>query len=432
MAKDKEDKNDLLAVDTRAGISSGDLLNMYKNLKVDQAKLNSTSGWDIVGDTLGGAARAGANIAEQRKIEREQEAAEIKGYEDQFANNISVIAENAGSLGTEYYDVTFQAAKELQERYNSAVESGDKNEQKKLQMELKSLSVQAASLKETLNIAAELSGNGDLSNGITKEQKRIAAICTNPANLILTKDGYKWKNPDYDPNIKGSKEFFVSSDLNASLLERDDKTSEAYITYENSLNQAGYNYINGVEGATDFDFNRIQTKISDEYINQENIMSIMHDDFRNSGSSTTFAKSVRGYLDNMGDDMYMQLGIDVNNDNKITPEDFDSAEDREIIIDAITNKDSKFYNYETSKNIVSQFLTMHAKKKFYGNSKPDLKPKPGETAEEFKARGGIPGKYMGANDSNIVYRVDETTGRGVFVDLYEEDGVVEDFVNKNS
>jgi len=414
-----EDENDLLAEDTRAGIGASDLLNMYKNLKVDQAKLNSTSGWDIVSNTLTGAARAGANIAEQRRIEREQEAAEIKAYEDQFANNISVIAENAGSLGTEYYDVTFQAAKEMQERYNKAVQDGDKNEQKKIQMELKALSTQAASLKETLNIAAELTNGDMLSNGITKEQKRIAAICTNPANLILTKDGYKWKNPDYDPNVEGSKEFFTSSDLDASLVARDDKTSEAYISYENSLNQAGYNYINGVEGATDFDFNRIQTKISDEYINQGNIMSIMHDDFRNSGSSTTFANSVRGYLDDMGDNMYTQLGIDVDGDGKITPADFDTEEDKEIIIDAITNKDSKFYNYENSKNLVSQFLTMHAKKKFYGNSKPDLKPRDGETAEDFKQRGGIPGKYMGNADTGFIYR--EIDGVGVFTNVLEEE-----------
>ena len=413
-----EDENDLLAVDTRAGIGASDLLNMYKNLKVDQAKLNSASGWDIVSDTLGDAARAGAQMVEKRNLEREQEAAEIKAYEDQFANNISVIAENAGSLGTEYYDVTFQAAKEMQERYNKAVQDGDKNAQKKIQMELKALSTQAASLKETLNIAAELSGGDMLSNGITKEQKRIAAICTNPANLILTKDGYKWKNPDYDPNVEGSKEFFTSKDLDASLVARDDKTSEAYISYENSLNQAGYNYINGVEGATDFDFNRVQTKIADEYINQENIMSIMHDDFRNSGSSTTFAKSVRGYLDNMGDSMYTQLGIDVDGDGKITPADFDTEEDKEIIIDAITNKDSKFYNYENSKNIVAQFLTMHAKKKFYGNSKPDLKPRNGETAEEFRQRGGIPGKYMGNADTGFIYK--EIDGVGVFTNVLEK------------
>ncbi len=424
------DENDLLATDTTAGISSSDLLNMYKNLRVDQAKLNSTSGWDIVSDTLGQVAKAGAEMATKRRIEREQEAAEIKAYEDQFANNISVIAENAGSLGTEYYDVTFQAAKEMQERYNKAVQDGDKNAQKKIQMELKALSTQAASLKETLNIAAELSGGGMLSNGITKEQKRIAAICTNPANLILTKDGYKWKNPDYDPNVEGSKEFFTSKDLDASLVARDDKTSEAYISYENSLNQAGYNYINGVEGAADFDFNRVQTKIADEYINQENIMSIMHDDFRNSGSSTTFANSVRGYLDNMGDTMYTQLGIDVDGDGQITPADFDTEEDKEIIIDAITNKDSRFYNYENSKNIVAQFLTMHAKKKFYGDSKPDLKPKPNETAEDFKARGGIPGKFMGPNDANIVYRIDPKTGMGVFVDPSEEEGVVSAFANQ--
>ena len=74
---------------------------------------------------------------------------------------------------------------------------------------------------------------------------------------------------------------------------------------------------------------------------------------------------------------------------------------------------------------------MHAKKKFYGNSNPDLKPSANETVEEFKARGGIPGKFMGPNDANIIYRVDPDTGIGVFVDPGEEEGVVDAFVNKN-
>jgi hypothetical protein len=73
---------------------------------------------------------------------------------------------------------------------------------------------------------------------------------------------------------------------------------------------------------------------------------------------------------------------------------------------------------------------MHAKKKFYGDSKPDLKPKPNETAEDFKARGGIPGKFMGPNDANIVYRIDPKTGMGVFVDPSEEEGVVSAFANQ--
>ena len=61
------DENDLLASDARAGVSPSELLNMYKNLKVDQAKLGSTSGWDIVSDTLGDAARAGAQMVEKEE-----------------------------------------------------------------------------------------------------------------------------------------------------------------------------------------------------------------------------------------------------------------------------------------------------------------------------------------------------------------------------
>ena len=56
--------------------------------------------------------------------------------------------------------------------------------------------------------------------------------------------------------------------------------------------------------------------------------------------------------------------------------------------------------------------------KFYGNSNPDLKPNNGETAEEFKQRGGIPGKYMGNADTGFIYRVID--GVGVFTNVLEE------------
>jgi hypothetical protein len=62
---------------------------------------------------------------------------------------------------------------------------------------------------------------------------------------------------------------------------------------------------------------------------------------------------------------------------------------------------------------------MHAKKKFYGNSNPELRPEVGETADAFRQRGGIPGKFIGNPDAGVIYR--EIDGVGVFVNVADED-----------
>ena len=73
----------------------------------------------------------------------------------------------------------------------------------------------------------------------------------------------------------------------------------------------------------------------------------------------------------MGDSLYAGLGIDVNGDGQVNEGDWDSQEDKKIIRDAITNKNNKHYNYESSKKIVAEYLTMNAEKKLYGEMTKD-------------------------------------------------------------
>ena len=103
----------------------------------------------------------------------------------------------------------------------------------------------------------------------------------------------------------------------------------------------------------------------------------------------------------MGDSLYAGLQIDVNKDGFINSEDWDSEQDKKILVDAITNKNNKHYKYAASKNIVAEYLTMQSENKFYGNSKKSLserkamRPTPGETKKQFIARGGIMGELAG-------------------------------------
>tara|TARA_R100001082_G_scaffold110805_2_gene91851 strand:- start:675 stop:1910 length:1236 start_codon:yes stop_codon:yes gene_type:complete len=363
------------------------------------AQGNIKSNWDYVSDLTTDVSGVFREQQELKKLEEERKKLELEAYEDQFSKNSETIAMNAGSLGTEYYNLAFSEAEQLKKEYLDAQQRGDKQKMGELKMRLNGLSTSVQSLKETLNLAAELKNENELSNGRTDEEKMIAAVCTDPTNIVYHEGEWKWKNPKYNPEVEGSKEFITQDDFNNSLVIRDDATSASYREHESSMNELGYNYVNGVEGAADFDYERMKVKNLD-WINQDNIMSIMHDDFRGTGDSTTFKSQVQEYLDRAG---YNGLGIDVNKDGVYNEEDYDSPADMKILLNAITDKDSDLYDFNTSRNIIAGWLTDHQKNSFYGNANPDLVPVAGETIEQFRAKGGIVGKYYGSTTNGMTY-----------------------------
>ena len=393
--------------------SSDSAIQAYLDAK--NASRNTRDNWDIVSDVSSDVLGAVNIYQEEKQAEEERRKLELEGYEEEFYANVEKITANAGGLGEEAYGLATEQAKLLQEKYMQAVQSGDKEMQSKLKMELQGLSTSVQGLKEGLSLAADLKNGDLLSNGRTAEEKEIAAVCTNPANLVYDEGEWKFKNPKYDGS-PGSKQFFTTEDLSNSLGQKETDLSVKYIDWEETMSTSGSDLVNGVEGAAEFDFGRVKTSIGDQFITQDNIMSVMHDDFRKAGESHTFAADLGGYLKSMGDDLYKELRIDANGDGVFTPDDWDSEEDKKKIIDAITNKDSKvmgrdgkmikLYNFNTSKNIVADYLTRQAENKFYGDSKKygktlqerkALRPEGGETKKQFIARGGIMGELGGDN-----------------------------------
>ena len=45
------------------------------------------------------------------------------------------------------------------------------------------------------------------SSNIREEEKLISATCTDPANIAYVNGEWKWKNPEFDPEVEGSKEY---------------------------------------------------------------------------------------------------------------------------------------------------------------------------------------------------------------------------------
>ena len=380
---------------------SGDPVQAYLNAMQISREADRESNWDIISDNVSdmatGFAETSIAMQEAKRKDQEERKLQLELYEQQFQNNVDLITQNAGSLGEEYFDVASAEAKKMQLEYAEAVKAGDKDLQSKLKMRLQGLATSTGALKEILSDLAESQNNGDLSNGRTKEEKQILAVCTDPANIVHMDGEWKWKNPEYDGS-EGSKEFYTQKDLDGAFVEMDYKTSADYNDFEAEFNALGANYVNQGTGGR-FEKSRMKVKIQDSFITEDNIMSIMHDDFRAEGESKTFVREISDYMD-ATPDFYKQMGIDVNLDGVVDGYDYDSDEDKEILIRAIVDKTSPHYKYDTSKDILSDWLASKCEQQFYGpnpnnltlEQRKNLRPEAGESPDSFVTRGGIMGE----------------------------------------
>ena len=363
---------------------SSNAIQSYLDAKT--AQRNIRTNWDTASDLSGQVLGAVQDRQEAIRVDEDNKRKELESHEEQFSNNVLKITENSGSLGEEYYGIATEQAKLLQQEYMDAVRAGDKEAQTKIKMRLQGLSTGVGSLKESLSIAAELKNDGVLSNGRTAEEIKIANVCTNPANAVYQDGEWFFKDPD-------TGQMYTTEDLDKSLGQVDEVTSKAYLEYEMGQNEAGMNYVNGT--GADFDFNRIKTSIGDNFIKEDNIMSIMHDNFRKSGESNTFAADLSSYLEQMPD-YYKTFNIDVDGDG--IPGN--SEQDKAALVKAITDKTDANYDFKMSKNIVADYLTRQSQEKFYGShpsglnstQRKALRPEPGENPKMFIARGGIMGE----------------------------------------
>jgi len=372
------------------------------------ASSQQQTNWDIASDISGQILQAGSAQREAVQLDEDNKRKELESYENQFSNNINKITENAGSLGEEYFGIATEEAKKMQEEYMIAVKNEDKEAQQKLKMKLQGLSTGVGSLKESLNIAAELKNDEELSSGRTDQEKLISATCTDPANITYKDGEWVWNNPKYNSEDPKSKEFFTQKDLDNSLGMIESETFMKIREFENSMNESGMGFIDGTNAA-EFNVERIKTSIGDQFITQDNIMSLMHDDTRGAGASRTFVNDLRGYLDSVPN-IYSTFGIDVDGDGI----DGNSPQDKKAIVQAIINKEDGNYNYEASKNILAEYLTMHAEQKFYGKhpsgkslqERKTMQPEAGQTQKEFIQQGGIVGMVNYGTG-----RFNESTGR---------------------
>ena len=104
------------------------------------------------GNALGALSYIAEDITGGLMQQKEAEKTRIEGYENMLQSNVDKIAEGAGGLGKEYYNIAFDQASVLQEQYMEAVRNNDKKKQAEIKLQLQGLSTSVGTLKEGLNL----------------------------------------------------------------------------------------------------------------------------------------------------------------------------------------------------------------------------------------------------------------------------------------
>ena len=386
-----------------------------------------------------------------KETKRKESYADIDGIVDG-------IYEAGGSLPENYYNQAFDYAKGLREQYVAAVESGDTKEQHKIKGQLNAFATSIGTVKADLTTGAELWKDGNLINkkGFTDEQLNIMNSF-GENNAILEEGVYKWINVSYDPTNPKSKEFYTMEDYKNAQPLRDDVTKEKYLKSNATIIENREKWRNG-EGP-DFDF-KTSYEANDKLVTEENIQSMLWDDVSNQGS---FAEKYleenpdfKAIFDIMNKDEggmsnMVSIGIyDSNGDGKVDYRDFIDPntpegvnffkrydtnkipglqkEEMQAIMDnpdslkamqdlakikmksALTDVDNGSFDFNTSKRLVTDFMTRRQEQMFYGEDMKTYKTMvPGAENSLVRVKNG---KLITLSDGEEISSIEDYVERG--------------------
>jgi len=354
-----------------------------------------------------------------KKIKQAQE----DQLNSQLDTKVNEMITNGFSLGTNYYDQANVYTKELRERFLAA--EGNPEEQQKIKMELNLASQSIANTKQSIQDLATAWGtnpeDSDLERGgLNEDQKRVVETVFNEENAYWDQEkrSFRWRDPNDPSKTYGVEEIQKIHDL----ASKDFVTKEQYVKDELAERQLGIDYKQG-NSDQGFDFENKMFN-NESRINKKNITFLINGDFTNDGTppfKDEIAKHPDFAWDNVNNPIFNALSKQVNYDGSLkyppgddgifdindlpdpTPEDgvftnADKANAMAIVYDAIVNPSNGNYDFNTTKTLIAEYMTLRQEEKFYGGTKSDLaKIKPNEkdgnewkykSVEEYIAAGG--------------------------------------------
>lgn len=400
--QDKIDKDKKNLIKLRAGTANQQLINA--------AYLGARQEPSVAMDWLS-AAESGltsfTTALAEGKAARQKEIDAMNGDID---SQIDTLTTAGFSLGENYYGAANEYTKQLRAKYLE--NEGNPEAQNKIKMELNVASQSIGNTKTAIEeIATAWGTNPDESDlersGLSDRQRAIIKTITAPdgkhAIWDYDENTFVWKDPS-------SGEVYKIKDIQdiQKVASRDFVGKEEYIKYEQSKAENGMTFH---EDGTGEAFNpRKEMFVNQKRITKENLHFYMNGDFTGDGTPS-FAKEFQNHpdFDLTKEDNVIFKALEASGkylDKPGSPEGFDltdmpdptpddgvyTADDllklRNDVYNAVTDQSANGFDFDITKNLIAEYMTLRQEKQFYGDRNLDLIPSDYDSDKDFIEAGG--------------------------------------------
>ena len=399
--QDKIDKDEENLVNLRAGTANQQLLNAaYLGARQEPSEVMT---WMNAAES--GLTSFKTAIDESKKA-RQLKLDEMNGKIDV---QIEALETSGYSLGENYYKQANIFTKELREEYLAA--EGSPDEQKKLKMELNIASQNIANVKNTIEEIGTAWASEDIEKlALNPKEQRVMEIAMDPkgthAFWIEGENTFGWKDP------KSGEVYTVKQVQDIQkMASKDYVAKEEYITKENDIADAGNNFRTKGIGNT---FNKTeQMYLNKKLITKENIRFFINGDFTGDGTPSfkdaiidhpEWDSKIFDYLTEHAlakYDTYPSPG----GDGKVNEDDFRDAfypvstdlsgvtYSREKGMNQVYNSIIEAENFDVTKGLIAEYMTLRQQERFYGgkaefDKMKGMSPKNFDSWDAYVAAGG--------------------------------------------
>jgi len=341
---------------------------------------------------------------DKSKKARQAKLDEMNGKIDEQIDNLTT---TGFSLGKTYYSAASQYTKGLREEYLAA--EGNPERQSEIKMELNLASQNISGAKKAIEDIAVAFGpdaeNSTLErSALNPAELDIIDTVTNDANAIwdYEQNTFVWQDP------KDPEKTYTIKDIQdiQKIASKDYEGQKNYIEDETKIGDLGNEYKNG-KGGSAFNANT-QTHSNLKRITKDNIRFYIHGDFTGDGTPSfkdeiinhpdmkwdgKIFKHLTGVTNENGDMIY-----DIDGDGDVDIDDFGDVNNEsrvKIMSDvytAITDDMSMGYDYDVTRGLIAEYMTLRQEKRFYGGKTTaqldEINPEDYDNTQDYIDAGG--------------------------------------------
>lgn len=327
----------------------------------------------VVGGVADGLQKVGKAIVDKKENEK-NEIAQAKKDGQELANGV---LDAGGGLGNNHYDAFNKVVKQLGEQNNEYEIDGDKDgvakngtrmkELKVLTEQTKDFRLDVAKTFDTVSVDGKEMPNFTKNLGADDQNLFKAVLDPNTPIKIEDVDG-KWVQ-----SMEYNGKWYTKQELENKLADaKEDVVSinQVQKLRDVVMGQAAADIaVSGDEkyGGFDYEANKLQVN---KILKTANIVSLINDDVLGTGSSFKDDLFDAPELNKI---TYESIGMgtkpnpyDTDGDGRLSPQEAEkiSKEDKEKIVDALTNRSNDFFKEEATMGLMEGYITKHLENQY--------------------------------------------------------------------